>query len=495
VLGWLADLFRGVWALWYWNIRKSVYRLRGARGRCPCQNPSDSGQAGRTGCDAALGWHRPLRFRRLCPLLQTGPEGRLVCSVDAPAVRPFWGRALLWQGGGLLAMALLVSLLVFAFLRQVGYPVRFTDVAWPPRWERINTARALHFSRLGTEAIQAGDMATGISALQLAQRYDPNHIDSALLLAQIWQSSRPEASNQLYRRLLDSHAILAPRLAQAWYRTLLARDDQTKVETLAADRLFADADETAVWLHALIHANQRTRDTNRLEQMLGRPELPVLARRVLSLELAVRTAIDPRRAAPDLRRVDPTQTISPYEIIYRTRRLVTLDEPGWAFDFATIYAGDLPDRDRIALLLDVQAARGDRSARTSLINRILRGGTDAVVLELLAAHLIRHPDAELYTLCRDALLATVRAHPAQLMPTMFALAGVHQDGATLQRLAELASAAPGMNRSHLESAANFLLNPRSRNVGTILPLLMPLGLDVSYALLEHYETRPVTANP
>ena len=200
MLGWLADLFRGVWALWYWNIRKSVYRLRGARGRCPCQNPSDSGQAGRTGCDAALGWHRPLRFRRLCPLLQTGPEGRLVCSVDAPAVRPFWGRALLWQGGGLLAMALLVSLLVFAFLRQVGYPVRFTDVAWPPRWERINTARALHFSRLGTEAIQAGDMATGISALQLAQRYDPNHIDSALLLAQIWQSSRPEASNQLYRR-------------------------------------------------------------------------------------------------------------------------------------------------------------------------------------------------------------------------------------------------------------------------------------------------------
>ena len=41
MLGWLADVFRGAWGLWYWNIRKTVFRLGGSQRSCPCQNPSD----------------------------------------------------------------------------------------------------------------------------------------------------------------------------------------------------------------------------------------------------------------------------------------------------------------------------------------------------------------------------------------------------------------------------------------------------------------------
>ena len=55
--GWLADFFRLLGGLFYWNARKTVFHWRG--GRCPCQNPSDSGRALETTCDACLHWHQP----------------------------------------------------------------------------------------------------------------------------------------------------------------------------------------------------------------------------------------------------------------------------------------------------------------------------------------------------------------------------------------------------------------------------------------------------
>ena len=54
--GWLGDFFRVWWALFYWNTRKTWFRLRGAhRDDCPCQTYSDSGHAMDSRCEAILG--------------------------------------------------------------------------------------------------------------------------------------------------------------------------------------------------------------------------------------------------------------------------------------------------------------------------------------------------------------------------------------------------------------------------------------------------------
>lgn len=90
-----------VWALFYWNARKTIFRLRGRRGVAPCQHPSDSGTAMKTACDACTAWHRRVRFRLVCPLLKQDDAGLWVCSVDRAGVRPFWGRAFAYTGGTL----------------------------------------------------------------------------------------------------------------------------------------------------------------------------------------------------------------------------------------------------------------------------------------------------------------------------------------------------------------------------------------------------------
>ena len=81
MIGWLGDFLRFWWGLLYWNTRKGLFRLNRDQASCPCQNPSDSGRARETGCDAAHYWHQPARFRRVCPLLVETPDG-LRCSVD-----------------------------------------------------------------------------------------------------------------------------------------------------------------------------------------------------------------------------------------------------------------------------------------------------------------------------------------------------------------------------------------------------------------------------
>ena len=115
--GRFADLFRLVWALLYWNTRKSWFQLRRGRSPCPCQSPSDSGRAYETACVACLSWNEPARFRRDCPLLVSTPQG-LRCSVNTADVRPFWRRAFFFYGGGLATLYLTAALTVFIFLRD-----------------------------------------------------------------------------------------------------------------------------------------------------------------------------------------------------------------------------------------------------------------------------------------------------------------------------------------------------------------------------------------
>ena len=116
MVGWLGDLGRLTWGPFYWNLRKSLFRMRGASGRAPCQHPSDSGEAGKTGCEACVGWTSTRAFRRMCPLLATTAQGRRVCSVSSAEVRPYWSRALALYSA--FAAAAVLTAVLGAFARS-----------------------------------------------------------------------------------------------------------------------------------------------------------------------------------------------------------------------------------------------------------------------------------------------------------------------------------------------------------------------------------------
>ena len=162
---WIADRGRLLTGLLSLNFRKTLFRLAPKKFGCPCQNPSDSGRAMQTSCDAMLSWSRPIRFRRLCPLLRQNPAGEWRCSVDTADVRPFWGRAFAYLGGGIAGLYLAAALAAFLFLRIVGYPVTIPAVAWPPAWHQIDRARAQYFTAKAEAALRENNSVAAMMAL------------------------------------------------------------------------------------------------------------------------------------------------------------------------------------------------------------------------------------------------------------------------------------------------------------------------------------------
>lgn len=160
MLGWLADFFRLLGGLFYWNIRKTWFQQRRGRSPCPCQSPSDSGLAFETGCEACVQWSRPIRFRRVCPLLVETLDG-LRRSGNTADVRLFWGRTLRYYGGMLGTLYVIAVLAVFVFLRTIGYPVSILDISLPPLWHRLAHARGWYFFEQSQRAFTAGRSAEG----------------------------------------------------------------------------------------------------------------------------------------------------------------------------------------------------------------------------------------------------------------------------------------------------------------------------------------------
>jgi hypothetical protein len=227
VLGWLADFLRLVWGLPYWNSRKAWFRRSRGRTRCPCQNPSDSGRAFETGCEACIAWSKPARFRRVCPLLVETPQG-LRCSVDAADVAPFWSRMLGLYGGMLLAGYLTSAITVFTVLRTIGYPVSVVHVTWPGLWHRVPQARGWFFAQKSQRAFAEGRPAEGLLYLSNAHQFDPGNYEITLELARTYQSGPVRESDLLFENLLRDHPAQRDATAQEWFRALLARGDLRK---------------------------------------------------------------------------------------------------------------------------------------------------------------------------------------------------------------------------------------------------------------------------
>lgn len=487
VTGWLADSFRFAWALIYWNLRKTVFRLRRGRAPCPCQNLSDSGRAFETGCDASLGWHRQERFRRVCPLLKPAPDGGLRCSVHAADVRPFWGRAFGYYGTAALALFLVATLAVFGFMRSIGYPVSYVSIAWPPAWEQIDKARAEYFRRKARDAYAARNIHEAILSLSIAYELDPRDYSAGLLLAQLWQTGQPVLSNRVYARLLHDHPDRWSGTAQAWFRALLARGEYTTVARLSADSLSRDAAHAPAWAHALIFAVRRLDTLALLREASQNPEVAPEVRRVLTLEEQSHTA-----AASEARAAlqETTGAESRFVALFRARRLVELGFARESLDLLDRLGLPADDRDALAIRLDAYAHMGYERARKNLAAALLRGPLTPAVADLLGAHLIRRPgpglcDDLFSKLERSPPPGTVESYPLYL--TLFCVAGSYGDADRMQTTGAELQRILGADFAALASVREFFLrhSPDAR-IEAYLPILQPLSLEVTYALLERF---------
>jgi hypothetical protein len=496
VLGWFADFFRLVWALLYWNIRKSWFRYRRGRSPCPCQSLSDSGRAFETHCEAATPWDRQSRFRRVCPLLVETPQG-LRCSADTADVRPFWGIAARYYSGALLAVYAVIVLSVFIFLRTIGYPISIVHVGLPPLWHKVGQARGWFFVERANRSFAAGRTPEGLLYLASAYEYDPkNNYEAGLTLAKISQAGQPARSDEMFQKLLRDHPDRRAGTTQDWFRALLARGNFEKIASLAHEQLLADRAHAAVWIRALFFAVRRTGDERPLRELLANaspaatPWHPIIA-----IEQLLRAG---RKAEARAALERPLPPNSPaFSLFYRVNALIELGVAMPALDLLAKYPGVLDREAEVTLRLDALAVHGARANLTRQADELMAARLEPSPIKVLCAHLIRHPDTALFERLWEKL---ERAPPPVNNDTVgpwfsvLATAGAVGDRARLHlitgRLKQSAST-PFVALSVVE--AFFRGETAERRITAFLPLL-PLPLEVTYALLDRYAPpRPAAA--
>ncbi len=495
--GWFGDLGRLYWGHLYWNLRKSLFRLRGASGAAPCQHPSDSGLAGETGCEACAGWSDRGRFHRLCPLLATAPDGRRVCSVNASAVRPFWGRAVLLYAGSAAAAACLAVLAAFAGFRMIGYRVPLRVVAWPPAWKRIHGARADYFYRMALRSFDAGDIRQSYLALSQAYALDPDNLAVARLLAQLTQIGNPDYSDAIYARLLDQDRANFESVGEDWVRALIARGDFASVAGLSSRMLREGAKRVPAWTQALVFSERMTGDPAEIDRLLSGPaRIPEEARSVFSLDRSIRTGSPEQR----LRVVQLYMggATSALELYFSLTRLIELGRPS---DVATFVEGPagaaLNSYDREALKLDAYAGMGWHLLVRKEIAYLLEQGASAPVVTLIAAHLVRHPDAEtaeyvFQLFDRRPVAATAEFSGPHL--ALLCAAGVNGLGARVKQEGECFGRIVGGSFPAWMRARDFFDGAaHGGNPALVMPALGQVPLELMYAVFEHY--RAITPHP
>jgi hypothetical protein len=472
------------------NVRKSLFRLAPRKFPCPCQNPSDSGKAWQTSCDAVSPWSSGERFRQLCPLLKRNPAGQWVCSVDTPAVRPFWGRALLVYFVGAVGLYATAALAAFLFLHSfVGYPVRYESVAWPPAWHEIRQARARFFFEKAERAFRANQTVEGIMWLSQSYELDPGNYAAGRVLAQLWQNTEAEVSDRVYRQLLRDHPEQRPATAQAWFLALLARGDFRTLGALAWEELHDQPAQSSVWANALLLCSRRTGDTHYLEQAVATPAgLPPYATVLCRWELQI------RGARPDVVRMVLTQSIPtksrPYVFYYRVDRLLHAGMAPEALQELSRCRELLDPSDRLSLYLDAYAAAGWQNILDGQVDKLLATQAGSVVLvDVLSAHLIRYPNpailAKLFTSVAQHPLVGTDGEKLTAFACLFCAAGTNGDWTRQEAIAAAIKTFTGARYRTLDMVGTYFRRPGSGPpVEHYLPALPPLPVDVTLALYE-----------
>ena len=490
IMGWVTDFFRLIGGFLFWNARKTLYRLRGMRGPCPCQHPSDSGGAWETRCDAIVHWRRAARFRRVCPLLLKDPEGRWRCSVNAADVRALWGRVFVFYGGGLAILYLVSTLTVFVALRTAGYQVTYAGVVWPPAWGKFDAVKSEFFYAKFQRAYAVQDIREALLDLSIAYDLNPQNYDAGFQLAQLSQMGQPALANRVYVRLLATHPARAEQTAQAFFHALLARGDFKAVQALAHNRILCAPDSSYVWLNAFLFANQRTGDAEALSLLIEEVrtgQFPADARTVLTLVAALRTI-----APEDARRLltGAGHGVTGYAFYFICRQLIARGFSEAALDLLDQPNTGLNVGDCTSLRLGALAAQG----RTATLNRevdfLLSPPLTDPVVELLGTHLIRWPDAGLFEklsnrLKQSSLTSDQEGYTAYLV--FFCAAGVGKSESDLAWSATRLRQILGARLVSLDATGKFFLGRKTAGYfENYLSALQPLPLETIYALLDHY---------
>lgn len=487
--GWLGDLGRLYWGLLYWNTRKTLFRLRGAGGRAPCQHPSDSGEAGATACEACVGWASSARFRRLCPLLaQSG--GRRVCGVSSTRVMPFWARAFAVYGASAAILAAAAVLCAFTGFRAVGYRVSLRAVAWPPAWREVWRARADYYYRLGLRSFNAGDIRQSFLALNQAYALDPRNFEADRLLAQLAQIGSPDFSDSVYSRLVVEDQEHREDDAQLWVRALMERGDFPGVSSLAERMLTGGTRRGAPWAQAILFAERMTGDPSGLDRLIAsKRAFPDGVASAFSLAVSLR-GLDAGRQA-GLVRLHLSTATTPFDVYYS---LLRLNDLGWASEVAGFAEGAsggvLDPYDREAIKLDAYAALGWDVLLRREIASLVERGPGSIVASLVAAHLVRHPNpATAEYAFQQFDLHPLPAAPESSGPRLALLcaAGVNGSGARMRQQAEAEGRIVGGSFPAWLRVRDFFEGPeRGANPSAFLPAVGSLPIDTLYAVYDHF---------
>jgi tetratricopeptide (TPR) repeat protein len=416
VIGWFADFFRFWWALAYWNTRKTWFRLQGAhRDSCPCQIYSDSGLALDSRCEAVSGWNDPRRFRRVCPLLTETKQGWR-CGVDAERVRPFWGRALVYGGGTLLALYLFGTVALYATLRARGYQVAYVTVVWPPRWPELRHSQELLYAKRARQAMAAGDYKSAILSLQTVCLLNPQNAGAALSLAHLLQlAGQTNVAEHIYARLMQDVPEQRAMIAQTWGRLLLARADYDAIKPLAIAMLSEDSGRREAWLNALLFAARQSNDAAVLAPLLtGEHGLPAWCVDIAGTEQLLLLR-QPERALPRLVRVQ-SQPPSRYLPYYQVDRLLRLGQADLAINVLNAYGKTLPEDEASLLRLRGYRLKGWTSLADPEFESLLRFPMNQRLATLCSAYLLEWPGREYAARFTQRFLAAAPALSEETLP-------------------------------------------------------------------------------
>lgn len=480
-----------IWALFYWNARKSLYQWGGRRSRCPCRNPSDPSEAMVAGCDAVLGWRSPARFRRVCPLLQPNEAGNWVCSVRTEEVRPFWGRVMAGLAGSALLLALVVGLALFGTMRLVGFPVSLRQVFWPRAWGELPAVREQFFIEQAKAYYTAGKTREAVSSLSVAFEMNPRNYSAGMILAQFYQTARPDLVDRLYGQLQRTHPEHRAETARAWLRSLLARGQIEGVANLARREIVADAEDPAAWTHALVMAARWLKQPQLLDETARENGLRKEAVAVLELESLVGRT--PRAEVPALLLSRPIAAGFPYAWVHRIGRLIEFGATSDALVLLRQARGDLGGRDLVRLALAAYAAGGDSVALQHETGLLLAPGNPngAAGVRLVALHLIRYPDATILRECAAALAPAPREvledYKEALVAT-YCAAVFAADQKLLPSLRAELEKAGSMREKDGQEFERLLAERRNNSLlQAKLALIRPMSLELNYAILQRLE--------
>lgn len=489
----MTDFFRFWWSLLRWNTSKTLFRLRGGKGRAPCQHPSDSGKAGVTGCEACSTWSRPSRFRRVCPLL-VRTNGSWRCSVDAAKVRPFWGRALVFGvagGGAVYLLAALAALLTF---HAVGYrTLKYADFLSPAFRSRFREAQAGYYANKADESFKAGDYRGGLLALSIAYNKNPGDWATGLTLARLLQRSNQfKIGDDVFEKLLRDFPERAEEVGAVWSEALLFRGDWMRLARLSASRVAEGGPARGAWMRTLVFSLRKLPES---QKTIGyaecRPLIQDVYPGVLDAEVALHDKDVPRARSivaglpassdPFLAQFAVEFAIETGDLAAANIALNALQTTLGPF-FQNLYSA------RIA------ADLGQPSLAALSFGNLVSPPVTLDKLDFACAEILRRPARDRLGIALDAFAASpeARARPEYVMAFVAAAAAVG-DKDSLERLYEASVALDGTTIARLRLLAEAIAGKTDEITPSGILTSYPFPRETMLALIDWFEKQKHSA--